>query len=276
MDNIYFVELIITSYNNAFDSESYMYEEKAFINKGESIEVLNKYIKSNFRYRFLTELKRRHALLKEYDKVELNSFLAKIKEASYLLNNSVLLYKEKAYEKSKRINLMDITDDDDKDSFFDTIESYVESNNISLSEIVNKAKKEILLNLIDVSFITQTIDNLSFTDFENKYESKETDLSVNDLYFGEATNIAGYKLFEFLCDHYMRDKKTAVKYINILHYLKNDVDKRIYIFNLTQQQYKVLILNKTRITISKFSKSDKYDEREKSLLDVLENTFKVG
>jgi hypothetical protein len=272
MDNIFFVELIITSYNNAFDSESYIYEESTFLNKGRSIEFLNEYIKSNFKYRFLTELRRRHILLKENDKVELHSFLVKIKEASYLLNNSVLLYKENAYKKSKRINLIGSTDED-RDLFFDTIECYEESYHISLSSIINKAKKEILFNLIDVSFITQTIDNLSFNDFEKKYESKEIDLGVNDHYLGEATNKEAYKLFEFLCEYYMRDKKTSVKYINILHYLKNDVDKKIYIFHLTQEKYRVLIFEKTRTTISKFSKSEKYDEVEKPILDALVNTF---
>jgi len=272
MDNIFFIELIIKSYSNAFDSGSYEYEEETFINNGRSVENLNDYIKSNFRYRFLTELKRIQTLLKETDKVELYSFLVKIKEASYILNNSILAYKEREYQKNKRNNLIGAIDDD-KSLFFDLIESFEESYDISLSNIISKAKKDILFNLIDGSFITQTIESFSLDDFENNNVPKLINSNIDNLYLGEETNELGSKLFEFLCNHYMLNKNTSVKYINILYFLKNDVDKKIYIFNLTQEKYKSLILEKTKISISKFSKSENYYDVQKSILDALENTF---
>lgn len=272
MDNVFFVELIIKSYNNAFDSGSYMYEENNFIVKGNGVENLNNYIKSNFRYRFLTELIRVQKILKETDKVELHSFLAKVREASYLLNNNVLLYKEREYQKNRNINLSSDTIDD-KSLFFELIESYEESYDISLSSIISKAKKEILFNLIDLSFITQMIETLSLDDFESKNKEDIIKDDLSNSYRGEEANKLASELFDFLCKHYKKDKHTSVKYINILHYLRNDVDKRKYIFNLNQTRYRELIKKVANVNITKFSKSEKYDESERPILDELEMSF---
>lgn len=270
MNNIFFIELIVKSFNNSFASNSYEYQEDDLIKKGVNISELNQYIKDKFQYKFVSELKRQQQILHENDKLKLDVFLDKIKEASFTLNNEVLAYKEKEFQKHKGLSFR-ATADLDRDSFFGLIEADTELFNIPLSAIVKKTNKEILFNLGDVSFITKTIENIEIADFES--ESNPEELS-KDLYQGLLYNKKAKELFEFLCVKYRSKDIRQIKYVNILHYLKNDVDQKTYVFNIKQDHYRDLIKEKEGITISKFDKSASYMEKDKPVLNDLEQDFR--
>ena len=91
-------------------------------------------------------------------------------------------------------------------------------------------------------------------------------------YLGQPTNEQANLFFEFLCENYRPDQKTQVKYVNILYYLKNDADKKHFIYKVKQKDYPKLI-EKTGVKISKFEKSANYDDVEKPIFHSLENTF---
>lgn len=81
------------------------------------------------------------------------------------------------------------------------------------------------------------------------------------------------KLFEWFVEYYRPDQKKSVKFINILHYFKNDANKEIYTFDLTQLEYKEMIKKKFDINITKFAKSEQYLEVEKPILKSKERNF---
>ncbi|MDR6764472.1 hypothetical protein J2Y38_004705 [Flavobacterium sp. 2755] len=114
---------------------------------------------------------------------------------------------------------------------------------------------------------------------ENEKNSKdnvsilESTLKTEDTYLGQPTNTKGNQFFEFLVENYRPSQKTTVKYVNILHFLKKDADKKSFIFNLKQEEYKLLIKTRIGIEIKKFAKSERYDEVEKPILFALENSF---
>lgn len=176
MNNVYFIELIIESFNNTFTNKSYESSVNTLTINSVNISDLNESIKDKFRHSFVSELKRNQKIIHEKDKLELGIFLDKLKDANFSLGDSVLEYKEREFEMQKRLSYGTLTDID-KFMFFETMEASKEYYNISLSTIIPNAKKEIKFNLIDFSFITQTIDSLSIVDFESKNESELIDLS---------------------------------------------------------------------------------------------------
>ena len=97
--------------------------------------------------------------------------------------------------------------------------------------------------------------------------------AMEDVYLGQPTNDKANKLFDYLIDNYRRNETTSVKYVNVLHYLKNDVPKDLYIFNLKQVDYKEMIQKKCNIEIKKFAKSERYDDVEKHILNKLLSGF---
>jgi hypothetical protein len=96
--------------------------------------------------------------------------------------------------------------------------------------------------------------------------------STKEIYLGQPTNDNANDFFDFLSEFYRPEDKTQIKYVNILHYLKNDADKKHFIFKIKQKDYKLLI-EKVGIKISKFDKSANYNEVEKPIFYALENTF---
>lgn len=82
------------------------------------------------------------------------------------------------------------------------------------------------------------------------------------------------ELFEWLVEYYRPNQKKSIKFINILYYLKNDVDKDIYTFSLIQEDYTAMILKKFEIEIKKYDKSAKYKENEKPILNKIEREFR--
>jgi len=138
-------------------------------------------------------------------------------------------------------------------------------------------------------FITKVNDLSEFIDkptvclFVNWYnetiktlKNETTDLkdisTTENNYLGQPTNENANLFFEFLCEHYRPEDKTQVKYVNILYYLKNDAEKKHFIYKVKQKDYKKLIESKG-IKISKFDKSANYLEVEKPIFYKLENTF---
>lgn len=100
-----------------------------------------------------------------------------------------------------------------------------------------------------------------------------SDTAPTEKYLGQPTNKKANDFFDFLIEYYRPEDKTQIKYVNILHYLKNDADKEHFIFKVKQADYKILVENKTGIKISKFDTSVKYPEEEKPIFHSLENTF---
>jgi hypothetical protein len=107
----------------------------------------------------------------------------------------------------------------------------------------------------------------------DKKEINQTEVAIliND-YLGQPTNDKANEFFEFLIENYRPDEKTKVKFVNILHFLKNDADKKHFIFKVKQNEYKKMIENKG-IKISKFEKSANYEDVEKHIFRSLETTF---
>ncbi|MFV8440814.1 hypothetical protein [Flavobacterium sp. LB2P44] len=97
--------------------------------------------------------------------------------------------------------------------------------------------------------------------------------STKEIYLGQPTNDNANLFFDFLIEYYRPSETTVVKYVNILHYLKNDADKKYFIFNIKQAEYKILVKGKTGIEIKKFAKSERYKEDERTILNTLENSF---
>jgi hypothetical protein len=109
------------------------------------------------------------------------------------------------------------------------------------------------------------------------FDSEEIDLNDTSTtcdYLGQASNEKANELFDFLIQYYRPDEKTSVKFVNILHYLKNDANKDLYIFNIKQPEFKEIIQTKFKIEIKKFAKSERYHDDEKSILNTLEGSFR--
>jgi hypothetical protein len=109
------------------------------------------------------------------------------------------------------------------------------------------------------------------------FDSEEIDLNDSTTtydYLGQSSNEKANELFDFLIQYYRPDEKTSVKFVNILHYLKNDANKELYIFNIKQLDFKEIIKTNFKIEIKKFAKSERYHDDEKSILNTLESSFR--
>lgn len=116
---------------------------------------------------------------------------------------------------------------------------------------------------------------LLLSDIKYPKENIDKNLINQNLYLGQPSNSKANSLFDFLVENYRPNEKTNIKFINILHFLKKDVDKNIYIYNLKQKEYLELVKNKFQITIKKFAKSESYHEKEKPILSSLESSFRA-
>jgi hypothetical protein len=92
-------------------------------------------------------------------------------------------------------------------------------------------------------------------------------------YLDQPMNENANLFFEYLIEYYRPDEKTSVKFVNILHYLKKDADKKHFTFKLVQSKYKILVNEKMGINIKKFAKSERYLEDERPILNSLESSF---
>lgn len=142
--------------------------------------------------------------------------------------------------------------------------------------------KEMTIKIQDFQFCIEEIIKTENSKVISQYNfipgSKEQNLiettTKENSYLGQPTNDKANDLFEFLIQFYRPDEKTSVKYVNILHYLKKDSRKELYVFKVKQEDYKKIIKEKEGVLISKFQKSEKYNEEEKHILNTLETTFR--
>lgn len=151
----------------------------------------------------------------------------------------------------------------------------------------NKKIEFLQLILSDKNITTQIVKKSDLLDlFVNKVSFKQnepqqpepesidlSDTTATEEYLGQSTNENANEFFDFLIQYYRSEDKTQIKYVNILHYLKNDADKKHFIFKVKQSEYKILVNEKTGIDIKKFQKSERYTEEEKPIFHKLENTF---
>jgi len=135
-------------------------------------------------------------------------------------------------------------------------------------ELIKEVRQEI--NSTYKQYIEKTV-------FDKGKEDNQTDSSkkLNDKYLGESSNKKADALFNYLCNNYKKNDNTQVKYINILYYLKNDTNKKEYIFELKQKDYKTLIEKEQGVKISKFAKSETYIDVQKQILNKLEESFRA-
>src|SRR5690606_5711133 len=54
------------------------------------------------------------------------------------------------------------------------------------------------------------------------------------------TNHKANELFKMIVDNYRYDEITNVKYVNIWYYMRNDINKNVYTYELTQTEYRDL------------------------------------
>jgi len=97
--------------------------------------------------------------------------------------------------------------------------------------------------------------------------------NANSTEFNLPINKDADDLFYFLAKNYRSQKNTIIKFVNILQYLKYDADKSKYIFNMKQSEYQKRIKEEFNLEIKKFSKSEKYFEVERPILEDKESLF---
>lgn len=103
--------------------------------------------------------------------------------------------------------------------------------------------------------------------------------SFDNYYVGEAVdyfsmNLEAKKLFHRLVDSYRVDDKRKIKFVNIYYFLLDDVDKSIYAFDLTHDEFRILIESLYKIKIGKISKTEKYLKTDIHILRSKEAEFR--
>lgn len=103
--------------------------------------------------------------------------------------------------------------------------------------------------------------------------------SFDSYYVGESVNyfsmnLETKKLFHWLIDSYRADDSRKIKFVNIYYFLLNDVDKSIYAFDLTHDEYRILIESLYKIKVKKISESEKYKNTDIHILRSKEAEFK--
>lgn len=146
---------------------------------------------------------------------------------------------------------------------------------IKESYFVEKEFRQVdLLDLEELN-LSQKIQVNEYREYLEKRKTEAIDSKNKNNYLGLPTTENGEKLFEYLIENYRPTEKTPVKFVNILHYLKNDADKKLYIFKVKQKpDYVNLIKSKIGIEIKKFAKSPKYDTIDKPILNQCEYDFR--
>ena len=146
-------------------------------------------------------------------------------------------------------------------------------------------------NLLDMFYKLNKFDEFEIKEYKGLYledtqifiklhselypESYDHSIEKNttDVFLGKSTNERAIGLFDYLIENYRENETTSVKYVNILHYLKNDTNKELYIFKISQKDYKEKIKLIANIEIKKFAKSEQYFEVERLILDSFERRF---
>ena len=164
---------------------------------------------------------------------------------------------------------------------------------IALIEVENDIRRLLSknYNLLDMFYKLNKFDEFEIKEYKGLYledtqifiklhselypESYDHSIEKNttDVFLGKSTNERAIELFDYLIENYRENETTSVKYVNILHYLKNDTNKELYIFKISQKDYKEKIKLIANIEIKKFAKSEQYFEVERLILDSFERRF---
>lgn len=129
-----------------------------------------------------------------------------------------------------------------------------------------------------ISFEKQRVIKNVYEAYIDFLEAKDTltivlnNSSVTDKYLIQGTNKNGTVFFEYLIENYRQNETSKVKFVNILHFLKNDANKKYFTFKVRQKDYNNIV-SKYDIKILKFSKSELYLEDERPILHSLETAF---
>jgi hypothetical protein len=196
------------------------------------------------------------------------------KEYSHLAKERVYFYgcPIEVYVESFPKRLQSFLDEfpDGNENYFCDYELTFEKNYIMSSAMRNKMKYSLKRR---IEFLKEKISESQkqIVDQDSIYLNNTS--STSNIYLGQPSNDKANELFDYLIENYRSEENSKVKFVNILHYLKNDVPKDLYIFNLKQVQYKEVIDSRFGVYINKFSKSEKYDENEKPILNSLLNGF---
>jgi hypothetical protein len=146
------------------------------------------------------------------------------------------------------------------------LEESLKNSNIEIKIFKNDLPS---INHFHIEFIENKTDKLIIN--TPSIDIKKAFTSGN--YLGQPTNDAANELFDYLIQYYRPEDNSSIKFINILHYLKNDANKDLYIFKVKQSEFKKIIQAKMGIEIKKFAKSERYIEAEKPILSALERSF---
>ncbi|SFF27006.1 hypothetical protein [Flavobacterium xueshanense] len=150
----------------------------------------------------------------------------------------------------------------------------------------NFLNKFILPNLIErknelkQQFINKKVDKLLFSNTENFLKTEDTVVESNKNKIKNKPdfnrnhwNEKCFELFNYLIDNY--EKKGKVKFINIFYYLKNKVDKNIYVFSFTIDQYKTFIESKHNIKLTTFRTAEfDFEDNEIPVLNAFAADFR--
>jgi len=170
-----------------------------------------------------------------------------------------------------------------KSMFIETDKKEVFINNqmLAVKDKIDK-NKGIILNFPQLD-IYHKIDSIYYSYLkllENKLKEVSNNIkhqkieplnsNITNLIHG--TNKNGTVFFEYLIENYRQNEPSKVKFVNILHFLKNDADKKYFTFKVLQKNYNEII-SKYDIEILKFAKSELYVEDERPILRSLETAF---
>jgi hypothetical protein len=160
-------------------------------------------------------------------------------------------------------------------SLYDTQQVSLASVKEQLStEAIEEIKKAVKKQKRYTEYIQKWIFENKSENFTARISEKETNNPpLKENYLGQPANETAIKFFEFLSEYYRPDDVTKVKYVNILHFLKYDADRKYFIFRLKQEEYKKMVEKRLGILLTKFEKSETYQETEKPIFYSLENTF---
>ncbi|MCW2120548.1 two-component SAPR family response regulator [Flavobacterium sp. 7A] len=115
---------------------------------------------------------------------------------------------------------------------------------------------------------SQNITNSNDTNIKANEETENKKQTFNVNHF----NQKGYELFLYLVENY--EKEGKVKYNNIFKFMKNEIDKKKYVFRFFQKDFKVFLISNYNVEIKKFQVAQfQYEDTEIGILNSLERQF---
>lgn len=127
-------------------------------------------------------------------------------------------------------------------------------------DIDTKKKSEPLPNYLEIK-----------KEFEEFIKIGNVEIKEKQIFTGQREE--ANKLFNYLVQKYRKNDNTRVKFINILHYMKNSKDLEIHKLKVKQDEYTRIIKKEFDLEIKKYEKSTYYLEEEEPILKQLKTDF---